>query len=561
MRIRRLTVYLIAAALLTFAPAAWAGESLTLQAVQFPEDRDTDIDFARVVDHVPGDLHGEVEFERGRADVRLKAKNMKPALALGGDVTTYVVWAAPRSGDPENLGELAVRDDSERFHFTSGLKEMAILVTAESHPRVEQPSSLVLFHNLPTDERGARNHPFTISEWAAAPRTDGDHLRALPSDEKCALAVMQAREIFEIVEARNATHYAPDQVRDAKIALGQAQNYFEASKEDLAIDYARRSVAASSSALLTRENQLRLQAEAARQAAVERERASLEARAEVAENRSDALQRELTATEREKLGLQQQIALRESQLTELGQSAAMLAQEQAEAKADLAQAKAQLEALDMDRRDARQEAERLKAERERLSGTVAELAEQQKVLHKDREALMAEKGELETQNEQLARQKRMAEEEKAKILADLEGSLSKIAETRSTARGLVVSLPDILFDVDKATLKPNASHTLARLAGVLLLVPEVQLSVEGHTDSTGTEKHNDWLADARAESVSDFLIGQGVDSDRLETEGFGEHQPIADNTTRAGRQQNRRVEVVLERNAADAGDTGVGAAE
>jgi len=110
----------------------------------------------------------------------------------------------------------------------------------------------------------------------------------------------------------------------------------------------------------------------------------------------------------------------------------------------------------------------------------------------------------------------------------------------------VVSLPDVLFDFDKATLRPKGAQTLAKLAGVALLVPELEFSIEGHTDSIGTESYNDWLSEARAESVADFLAQEGVSSTRMETEGFGENQPVASNDNDQGRQRNRRVEVVID---------------
>jgi outer membrane protein OmpA-like peptidoglycan-associated protein len=539
------TFYCLSAAVLLTTTAVLA-DGLRLQAVQFPEDRDTNIDFVRDADLVPGSLHGEVEFRRGRAEIRLKAEDMKPALALGGEVTSYVAWAAPRFGDPEKLGELVVRDANERFQFTSGLKEFALLVTAEMHPEVERPSSLVLFHNLPAEKKGAKTTSFAFDRFAEAPVYGGTPPWIPPSYDEENLAVLQARRIVEIAESRDASSYAPDMVRDARTALDQAQHFLESSKEERAIDYARRSVALAGNALVTRDNALREQAEAARQAAVDREHDRLRTKAEVAEIRTETLQEELTVQTREKLDLQQQIAEREARLSAMSENAATLAAQQAEAQQLLEEARTRLQALDMDRQDAREEAQRLEAERERLRESVASLAGQQEALKSDREALLAEKGELESENERLQRQKAQAEQEKKIAQNDLQTTLSKIAETKRTARGLVVSLPDILFDIDKATLKSSANQTLAKLAGVLMLVPEVELSVEGHTDSTGTEAHNDWLAKARADSVSEFLVGEGVDPDRLVAKGFGEHQPIADNDTREGRQRNRRVEIVLE---------------
>lgn len=549
----RTTILLVSAMLLLLAPAAAFGETVTLQAVQFPEGRDTDIKLTPVDGDVPGRIHGEVDVKRGRAMIELEADDMKPALALGGDVTSYVVWAVPRSGNAENLGELPIRDRNERFHFSSGLKEFAIMVTAEMHPQVEMPSSLLLFHNQPADGRWVKNKPFSYSSWTVAPVRSSSGLVNLSYDEE-KIDVMQARQIFTLAESRDAERYAPERMREARVALGQAENFLEASKEKKAVDFAHRATAHASEALLLRDEKLAMQAQNAREAAAMREREALKTRAAAAEMRSDDLKRELTATELQNLTLRQQIAEREERLTVLAQSAAALAEDRQEAETKLQQAEMKLESLDTDRRDAREEAARLESERNRLSGVVSELAARQAALEADRTALAAEKSELESKNEMLAAEKAKAEADKdalaarnAETMADLKSSLSKIADTRSTARGLVVSLPDILFDVDKATLKPEATTTLAKLAGVLILVPDLELAVEGHTDSTGTEAHNQQLSQARAKSVSNFLIKEGIDSTRLEVDGFGESQPIADNSTRDGRQQNRRVEVIIER--------------
>ena len=145
-----------------------------------------------------------------------------------------------------------------------------------------------------------------------------------------------------------------------------------------------------------------------------------------------------------------------------------------------------------------------------------------------------------------------SEAENAKLRAernDLEGrlnaSLSEVAQISQSARGVVVNLPDILFDTNKATLKPNAQVALAKLAGIVSLFPNINLRVEGHTDSTGGDAINVPLSRERAQSVMDFLNSQGVASTRMKAEGYAARIPVADNSTPEGRSRNRRVEIIL----------------
>jgi outer membrane protein OmpA-like peptidoglycan-associated protein len=127
-------------------------------------------------------------------------------------------------------------------------------------------------------------------------------------------------------------------------------------------------------------------------------------------------------------------------------------------------------------------------------------------------------------------------------------SLSEILETRREARGLIVNLSDVLFDTGRATLKPGAREKLSKLAGILSAYPGAyRIEIEGHTDSVGSDNSNLNLSQGRAESVRDYLVQSGVKSERvIATSGFGESKPVAGNETAAGRQVNRRVEIIIE---------------
>ena len=141
---------------------------------------------------------------------------------------------------------------------------------------------------------------------------------------------------------------------------------------------------------------------------------------------------------------------------------------------------------------------------------------------------------------------RSAQDQATAVYARLESALSRVAETRETERGLTVNLPDILFASGKSALRTNTREVLSRIAGILLVAPEYQLSIEGHTDSVGRTQYNMKLSQERAQRVRDYLIEASISPALITASGFGESKPVASNQTAAGRQKNRRVEIVIE---------------
>jgi len=138
-----------------------------------------------------------------------------------------------------------------------------------------------------------------------------------------------------------------------------------------------------------------------------------------------------------------------------------------------------------------------------------------------------------------------SEQEKAALKEQLRQQLNMVLETRSTARGLIVQMNDVLFDTAKYTLRPAAREKLAKIAGILLAHPTLRLEVEGHTDSVGGDDYNQRLSEQRAAIVRDYLVQNGISMNNVSAIGFGKTRPIASNDTSAGRQQNRRVELVV----------------
>jgi outer membrane protein OmpA-like peptidoglycan-associated protein len=120
-----------------------------------------------------------------------------------------------------------------------------------------------------------------------------------------------------------------------------------------------------------------------------------------------------------------------------------------------------------------------------------------------------------------------------------------VLPTRETERGIVAEIAGVQFAIGAATLNADAQVALARFAGIVGIYPAMRFRVEGHTDNTGSDETNRALSLARANSVRDYLVGQGVESDRISVVGLGPDRPVADNATREGRARNRRVEIVL----------------
>jgi outer membrane protein OmpA-like peptidoglycan-associated protein len=204
-------------------------------------------------------------------------------------------------------------------------------------------------------------------------------------------------------------------------------------------------------------------------------------------------------------------------------AAARATAEQNAQAASLERAAAERARADADAARAQAEAERQRAEAERQRAEAA---------LRDAEA----------ENSRSAAQ---AEREKADLRERLRQQLNVILETRETARGLIVNLSDVLFDTAKATLKPGAREKLAKVSGILVTHPDLKIEIEGHTDSVGSDSYNQGLSERRAESVRAYLVSQRIAPQTITTVGFGESRPVATNDTAAGRQQNRRVEIII----------------
>ncbi len=187
--------------------------------------------------------------------------------------------------------------------------------------------------------------------------------------------------------------------------------------------------------------------------------------------------------------------------------------------------------------------ERLAAERRAAEERIVEerLAAERRAAE-EREAM------AQAQAKAAAEQRAVLEAQQAaarKLRADLMAQLNRVLETKDTDRGLMVSMAGVLFDTGKADLKPEAREKLAKLSGLMMANPTLRLDIEGHTDNTGSDETNEQLSLERAESVRDYLAGQGVAAGSMTAQGLGRSVPVGDNATAEGRQRNRRVEIII----------------
>ncbi len=509
-RTTRAILWVVASVLAT-ATVVTAGE-VTLYQVTVPERRTVEVPMVATAQAPNADMTADLSFREGQATIEIQYRDMKPAVLLGGDITSYVLWAIARDGAFENLGELKVRDDKDKLEFTSGLKAFSLLVTAETYPRVSRPSELVMFTSgAPKKEKKYPAEGFVFSGLDPAPTVGVRSLAGIAWDRTANLDVVQAERIVELAGQAGAAERTSDLWREMQTALGQARNFAaRGSHERSTTDYAGRAVALASESLQT----IRRQNEAAeleqRIAARKAEMAALEGRASAAEQQATAAQQLADEARQQAAGAQQQATAAQQQAMTAQHELELATQQKAAAAAAVVAAQAELTQLAAEKTQ-------LAAEKAQLEQSVAE---------------------------ESARAERL-KQEKEELSSRLQGALSMVAETTSTARGLIVNLPDILFDTSQATLKPGAREVIAKLSGILLMMPQLNLRIEGHTDSTGSREFNQTLSDKRALSVQDFLMSQGIDSKRITAVGYGWDRPVADNSTAEGRSKNRRVEIVI----------------
>jgi outer membrane protein OmpA-like peptidoglycan-associated protein len=494
----------------------------TTQAVDY-RDRGgtTQVDFKGTSLMPAVDGNARVTGHTGRLAIDANLHHLAPPRSFGPEYLSYVLWAITPEGRPLNLGEIRPNDDgNSRLQVTSGLQEFGMIVTAEPYFAVTRPSDLVVAENIVRQDTAGGIHPISakfdlLQKGQYTVNISPDQLPATTADKKTPLELLEAQNAIAIAQAAGADQYAVDTLGKAKAYLAQGQNYLKQKQNITPIGAVARAAtqAAEDARLLTLQKKQEEQTAAERQRAQDRiQQAQSQAESESA--RADAARLDAQhQKEQRELAEQERQAAEQARL-EAEQAAQQAAQDRAAAQQQLQQSE-----------QARQ----------------AALAQQQSL------AQQAEQARLQAQQSDQARAQavQQAEEQRQRLLKQL----NQVLQTRDSARGLIVSMSDVLFDFNQATLKPGAKLRLAKVSGIILAYPDLKLEIDGFTDNKGTPQYNMTLSDKRAKAVRDFLVSQGVGTDAVTTKGFGESNPVATNATAAGRQQNRRVELVVSGNA------------
>lgn len=445
----------------------------------------------------------KVDGKGGRLAVDAEFNHLPPAVSLGGQYLTYVLWAITPEGRAVNLGEVTPGGNGkDKIDVTTDLQAFGLIVTAEPYYSVLYPSSEVVAENvIPQGVKGFEepiDAKFDVLEGKQYTiDVPANQLPSSQADQNVPLDLLEARNAVAIAKAAGAKQYAPDSLTKAEDMLQRAEDYYQRKQGRTPIGTAARGATqmAEDARVLTlrRKEQERLDAEKrASQEAQEKAEAdakAAQAAAAQAQAQSDEDARRRAAAEQAKAQAEEQ------------QAAALAQQQEAEAQAAVS-------------RQAAEDAERQKQEA-------------------DQQAQMAQ------QQAQQANQQK--EEMRARLLAQL----NQVLQTRDTAKGLIVSMPDVLFDFNKYTLKPEARERLARISGIVLAYPDLKLQIEGFTDSIGSDEYNQQLSEKRAEVVRDYLVSNGVNMNSVAAVGMGKADPIADNSTAQGRKLNRRVEMIV----------------
>jgi outer membrane protein OmpA-like peptidoglycan-associated protein len=490
----------------------------TTQAVDYRDRGGTtqvDMRGTSLAPQITGDA--KVTGHTGRLAIDASLHRLAPATAFGPEYLTYVLWAITAEGRPVNLGEIIRNNDgNSRVQVTTGLQEFGLIVTAEPYFAVSRPSDLVVAENVVRNETLGGVHPISakfdlVRKGQYTLNVTPDQLPATNADPHTPLQLLEAENAIAIAEADGAGQYASDTVQKAKAFLAQGQDYYRRKQGITPIGAVARAAtqSAEDARLLTLEKKQQERAAAERQRAQDRiaqAQSQAEQEAAKAQEARDQAQRE---AEQRATAEQERQAAEQAQL-QAEQAAQQAAQDRAAAQQQLAQSE-----------QARQNA-----------------IQQQQAL-----AQQAEQARLQAQQANQARlqSEQQAEQQRQRLLTQL----NSVLQTRDSARGLIVSMSDVLFDLNKATLRSGAQLRLAKVAGIILAYPDLKLEIDGFTDNTGTPQYNQTLSDKRAESVKNFLVSQGVSSDAVSTRGYGESNPVASNRTASGRQQNRRVELVV----------------
>jgi outer membrane protein OmpA-like peptidoglycan-associated protein len=445
----------------------------------------SDVDFAGTALLPSADGKAKVRSKRGTMEVEAEFGNLQSPTTFGGEYLTYVLWAISPEGRPINLGEVLVGgNDRSKLTATTDLQAFALIVTAEPYYAVRRPSNVVVLENvIRADTKGT-------SETVNAKYELLERGGYIPSGYRFDPVVLNASLPLEFYEARNALRIAQSE---------GAEQYASASYQH-AVQLMNTADADATSTHIDRKPLIAVSREAVQTAEDARE---------ISVKRIDEI----------RLANERQAASDAQALSQAQTDAATRLKDRAQADTAVAQADA------------------VKAQADLAANQTASAAA---ISTAQADAAQAR---IDAQTAQQA--VNQAVSDKAAIRAQLTEKLNSILATRDSARGLIVSMSDVLFDTGKYSLKPGAREKLAKVAGILLAYPGLDIQVGGYTDNVGGDDMNQKLSENRARSVRDYLVGQGVTTNSVSAQGYGNTLPVASNDNAAGRQENRRVELVV----------------
>jgi outer membrane protein OmpA-like peptidoglycan-associated protein len=471
------------------------------------------VDFAGTTLMPSANGWAKVNSKRGSIEIEAEFGNLQRPTTFGNEYLTYVLWAISPEGRAVNLGEVLVGgNDRSKVQVTTDLQAFALIVTAEPYYAVRQPSNVVVLENeIREDTKGtseAVNAKYELMERGGYIPT-GYKFDPVVLNAKLPLEFFEARNALRIAQSEGAEQYAAGSYGHAVQLMNQADGYATNKHMDR-----KPLIAVSREAVQT--------AEDARAIAVKKEDEM-----RLANERQDSADAQAQSRQ------QADDARRQ---TEQAQSATAQAESdtararEAKAQAESEAARARSDAADANAASAKARSDM--AESQAASATELSAAQAD-----------AEQSRLAAQQAQL--KAAQAETDKAAMRAKLSAQLNSILQTRDSARGLIVSMSDVLFDTGKFSLKPGAREKLAKVAGILLAYPGLNIEVGGYTDNVGGDAMNQTLSENRAGSVRDYLVKEGVSNNSVSAKGFGNTLPVASNDNSSGRQQNRRVELLV----------------
>lgn len=462
----------------------------------------------------------KVESKKGYIEIEVEFADLKRPTTFGNEYLTYILWAISPEGRAVNLGEILVGDNHRsKVDVTTDLQAFALIVTAEPYYAVRQPSNVVILENVVReDTKGtteAMHTKYELLERGGYIPT-GYKFDPVVLNTQLPLEFFEARNALRIAQSEGAETYARDSYQHAARLMDQvdADAISRHTDRKAMIGVAREVVQTAEDARAITVKKM------------EEERLANERQA-AADNLSQSqAQADAATRQKEQAQSDQAQAERARSRAESDTSRAQAATAQAESDAARAQA---------DAARSQSEADRARSD---MADSQASSASALSAAQAD-----AERSRLAAQQAQAAAQQ--ADADKAAMRVRLSEQLNRILQTRDSARGLIVSMSDVLFDTGKYSLKPGAREKLAKVAGILLAYPGLNIEVGGYTDNVGGDQMNQTLSENRAASVRDYLVQQGVAMNVVTAKGFGNSQAVASNDNAAGRQQNRRVELLV----------------